>query len=147
MFFKDWVIIELSLKSCEIVLLNPSRSILRVTVFQRRHLKNKIKSERCTLKHSLKWTLIMNLFCYQIKLRHGNSYIQNYLFVLTSLTFTHIFCNLPVNKQVKYCLTQDMWKDVKGFVILERSGAAILIPALQKENSPCTPLEWKVYAT
>lgn len=106
-----------------------------MTVFQRRHLKNKIKSERCTLKHSLKWTLIMNLFCYQIKLRHGNSYIQNYLFVLTSLTFTHIFCNLPVNKQVKYCLTQDMWKRRKGFVILERSGAAILIPALQKENS------------
>lgn len=62
-----------------------------MTVFQRRHFKNKIKSERCTLKHSLKWTLIMKLFCNQIKLRHGNSYIQNDLFVLTALIFTHIF--------------------------------------------------------
>lgn len=87
----------------------------------------------------------MNLFCYQIKLRHGNSYIQNYLFVLTSLTFTHIFCNLPVNKQVKYCLTQDMWKRRKGFVILERSGAAILILPCRKKTLSMYTLEWKVY--
>ena len=105
-----------------------------MTVFQRRHLKNKIKSERCTLKHSLKWTLIINLF-WTYSTEAWKFLYSKWFICANFINFYTHFCNLPVNKQVKHHLTQDMWKRSKGFVILERSGAAIFISALWKENS------------
>lgn len=104
-------------------------------VFQRRHLKNKIKSERCTLKHSLKWTLIMKLFCYQIKLRHGNSYIQNDLFVLTSLIFIHIFAIFLWINRLSIISHKTCGKEVRALWFWEDLEWQILISALWKDSS------------